>query len=251
MLVYDWNIKSKAESGNKFVKANYQVYNVRMLATILIIEDDLELQKYLKQSLTNSDFNVRTAKNGTSGLELFTKIHPDLILLDLTLPDIDGDSVCRQIRQDDESVPVIMLTAKDDVSDKVKGLSSGADDYVTKPFNIDELVARIKTRLRVSGDSGIIQIADLVLDPTKIEVKRAGQVINLTPQEFKLLEYLMKNKGKVLTREMILNRIWLMSPDIETRVVDVYMGYLRKKVDSGFDHNLLHSIRGFGYTIKE
>jgi two-component system OmpR family response regulator len=131
-------------------------------------------------------------------------------------------------------------------------LSAGADDYITKPFVADELLARIKTRLRnIQGESKTIKVGDLELDTQTIEVKRAGKLITLTPQEFKLLEYLMNNKGIVLTRDMILNRIWLYSPDVESRVVDVYMGYLRKKIDGNSKHPLLHSIRGFGYTIKD
>lgn len=223
-----------------------------MLATVLVIEDDQDLQTYLKKTLTESDFNVKSAVTGVSGVEAVEKVNPEIVLLDLTLPDIDGESVCQQIRHNHPDLPIIMLTAKDAVSDKVKGLSSGADDYITKPFNPEELVARIKTRLRGSNAiSNVIKIGDLELDSNKVEVKRAGKEISLTPQEFKLLEYLMLNKGKVLSREMILNRIWLFSPDIETRVVDVYIGYLRKKIDSGFERQLIHSIRGFGYTIKD
>lgn len=223
-----------------------------MLASIVVIEDDLDLQKYLKQVLTNNDFTVKSAMNGATGLESVKKVNPDLVLLDLTLPDIDGEAVCREIRKTHPQLPIIMLTGKSETADKVSGLSSGADDYVTKPFDIDELLARIKTRLRVGGsENAVIKIADLEMDTDRIEVRRGGKVITLTPQEFKLLEYLMINKGKVLTREMILNRIWLFSPDIETRVVDVYMGYLRKKIDSGHKRPLLHSIRGFGYTIKD
>jgi DNA-binding response OmpR family regulator len=145
-----------------------------------------------------------------------------------------------------------MLTAKDSVGDKVSALNAGADDYVTKPFSIDELMARIKTRLRnTSGQKSSIKVGELELNTQTVQVTRSGKEIVLTPQEFRLLEYLMKNKGIVLSREMILNRIWMMSSDVDTRVVDVYMGYLRKKIDAGFNKPLLHSIRGFGYTIKD
>jgi len=150
-------------------------------------------------------------------------------------------------------LPVIILTARDSISDIVQGLNLGADDYITKPFVADEFLARIKARLRrQGGDSdALLKVADLELNNKTLEVKREGQIIQLTPQEFKLLQYLMNNKGRILTREMILNRIWLYSSDVETRVVDVYMGYLRKKIDNNHPKKLLHSIRGFGYVIKE
>lgn len=150
-------------------------------------------------------------------------------------------------------MPVIILTARDSISDIVQGLNLGADDYITKPFVADEFLARIKARLRrQGGDSdALLKVADLELNNKTLEVKREGQIIQLTPQEFKLLQYLMNNKGRILTREMILNRIWLYSSDVETRVVDVYMGYLRKKIDNNHPKKLLHSIRGFGYVIKE
>ena len=152
-----------------------------------------------------------------------------------------------------KDLPVIILTARDSISDIVQGLNLGADDYITKPFVADEFLARIKARLRrQGGDSdALLKVADLELNNKTLEVKREGQIIQLTPQEFKLLQYLMNNKGRILTREMILNRIWLYSSDVETRVVDVYMGYLRKKIDNNHPKKLLHSIRGFGYVIKE
>lgn len=223
-----------------------------MVPHIVVIEDDADLQKYLQELLTEQNCSVRVASSGALGLSMIKKAEPNLVLLDLTLPDMDGQGLCKEIRKEFPDIAIIMLTAKDEVSDKVKGLMSGADDYLTKPFAADELIARIKVQLRRSiGDKTTITIADLELDPKKIEVKRAGKVISVTPQEFKLLEYLMNNKGVVLSREMILSRIWMYSPDVESRVVDVYMGYLRKKIDSGHKKKLLHSIRGFGYTIKD
>jgi two-component system, OmpR family, response regulator ArlR len=223
-----------------------------MIPYVLVVEDDKDIQEYLKALLTENGYAVKTASTGVSALNLINKSEPDLIVLDLRLPDISGESVCTQIRKDYPSLPIIILTAKDSVSDKIRGLGLGADDYITKPFIAEELLARVKTRLRVkSGERGKMRIADLELDPQKVQVKRGSKNINLTPQEFKLLEYLMNNKGIVLTRDMILNRIWLYSPNVESRVVDVYMGYLRKKIDYGFPKKLLYSIRGFGYTIKE
>lgn len=223
-----------------------------MIPYILVIEDDKDVQQYTKELLTENGFSVKTASTGVAAVSLLKKSEPDLLVLDLKLPDITGESVCTEARKLYPEVPIIMLTAKDTLSDKIRGLGLGADDYITKPFVADEFIARIKARLRNRvNDKAVVSVGDLELDTKQVLVKRSGKAIHLTPQEFKLLEYLMNNKGIVLTRDMILNRIWLYSPDVESRVVDVYMGYLRKKIDSGFDRKLLHSVRGFGYTIKE
>ncbi len=224
-----------------------------MLNNILIIEDDSGLQKYLKEFLIDNGFTANIAGDGVTALRIIKKSPPDLAILDLGLPDMTGESVCLEIRKNYPNLPVIILTAKDTVADVVAGLNLGADDYVTKPFVADELLARITARLRNQNTSkdNKLTVADLELDNKTFEVSRNGTQIQLTPQEFKLLEYLMNNKGRILTREMILNRVWLYSPDIETRVVDVYMGYLRKKIDQDFEKKLLHSVRGFGYMIKD
>lgn len=224
-----------------------------MVSKILIVEDDTGLQKYLKELLLENEYSPQAASDGISALNILAKLPPDLVILDLGLPNMSGESVCQEIRKRYPDLPVLILTARDSVSDIVQGLSLGADDYMTKPFVAEELLARIKVRLRRSNreiDSKL-RLGDLVLDSKTFEVQRGNKVIQLTPQEFKLLEYLMHNKGRILTREMILNRVWLYSQDIETRVVDVYMGYLRKKIDGRFDRKLLHSVRGFGYMIKE
>ncbi len=194
---------------------------------------------------------MKTAPDGVTALELLKKTQPDLVLLDLNLPNITGESICLEIRKNYPGVRVIILTAKDTTPDIIQGLNLGADDYITKPFVADELLARIQARLRHGGTNAKIKIDDLELDNNTLEVKRANKPIKLTPQEFKLLHYLMNNKGRILTRDMILNRIWPSSYDIETRVVDVYMGYLRKKIDNGYRKKLIHSARGFGYMIKE
>lgn len=220
--------------------------------SILVVDDDLGIQKYLRELLLDNGFSVRIASDGVEALNSIEKLEPDLVLLDLGLPNMSGESVCLEIRKKYPDLPVIILTAKDTVSDIVGGLELGADDYMTKPFVADELLARIKARLRTTSDGqNTLKVDDLELDNKTLEVKRDGKLIQLTPQEYKLLHYLMGNKGRILTREMILNRVWLYSPDIETRVVDVYMGYLRKKIDNEFDKKLIHSIRGFGYMVKE
>lgn len=223
-----------------------------MVHTILVVEDDKGLQKYLKELLLDNGYAVHTASDGIQALEYFKQAEPDLMVLDLGLPNMGGEAVCQEVRKKHKELPIIILTAKDSVNDIVQGLNLGADDYMTKPFVADEFLARIKARLRKQGDGEtMLKVADLELNSKTLEVKRNGKQIQLTPQEFKLLQYLMSNKGRILTREMILSRIWLYSSDVETRVVDVYMGYLRKKVDTDYPKRLLHSVRGFGYVIKE
>lgn len=222
-----------------------------MVNKILIVEDDSGLQKYLKELFLDNQFSIQIVSDGIAALNAVNKSAPDLVILDLGLPNMSGESVVQELRKKYPEMPVIILTAKDSVSDIVNTLNMGADDYMTKPFVADELLARVKARLRRGDADTKLRVADLELDERTMEVKRGKKDIQLTPQEFKLLEYLMRNKGRVLTREMILNRVWLYSQDIETRVVDVYMGYLRKKIDKDFDKGLIQSIRGFGYVIKE
>ena len=223
-----------------------------MIPSILIVEDDKDFQKFLRGLLIKNGYNVQTTEKGINAINMINKLEPDLLILDLNLPDMHGESVCTEVRKDHPNVPIVMLTSKTSTSEKVEGLSMGADDYITKPFIADEFIARVKARLRNKDNAGLkIKIGDLELDSKKIEVRRAGKLINLTPHEFKLLEYLMYNKGVVLTREMILNRIWSYSLNVESRVVDVYMGYLRKKIDSNSKKKFIYCIRGFGYTIKD
>lgn len=223
-----------------------------MLKSILVVEDDDGIQQFLKELLIEDGYSVQIAADGIAALNALKKATPDLVVLDLGLPNVSGETVCMEIRKNYPELPVIILTAKDSVTDIVHGLNIGADDYMTKPFVGEELLARVQARLRDRGEnSTILKVADLELNDKTLEVKRASKPLKLTPQEFKLLQYLMHNKGRILTRDMILNRIWPSSFEIETRVVDVYMGYLRKKIDEGNDKKLLHSVRGFGYTIKE
>lgn len=223
-----------------------------MTTSVLVVEDDSGLQNYLKELLLDNGYAVYTVGDGVAALNYLQKTTPDLVVLDLGLPNMSGEAVCQEVQKKYPGLPIIILTAKDSTSDIVRGLDLGADDYMTKPFVAEELLARIKARLRSQGaDETKLTVDNLELDTKTLEVKRDSEAIQLTPKEFKLLEYLMRNQGRILTREMILNRIWLYSPDIETRVVDVYMGYLRKKVDNGSPKKLIHSVRGFGYMIKE
>lgn len=223
-----------------------------MKASILIVEDDKGVREYLRNLLVENGFQVRSTDKGTEALPMVDEQEPNLVVLDLQLPDITGESVCQELKKEYPHIPVIMLTAKTSDIDKLRGFNVGADDYITKPFVADEFLARLRARLRpILSTTQVLEIGDLSLDPQKIEVKRGENNIHLTPQEFKLLQYLMQNKGIVLNREMILNRVWSYTYDVDTRVVDVYMGYLRKKIDAEFDKKLIHSVRGFGYTLKE
>lgn len=218
-----------------------------MIATILVVEDDQDIQEYISQLLIDNNYNVITAPNGAAALKLIKRTQPDLVLLDLGLPDISGESIVMQLVKEYPDLRIIILTAKDSPENKVNGLNLGADDYLTKPFNAEELLARIQARLRrLTGSSHVLKIEDLELDTQTLIVSRAGKEIVLTPQETKLLQYLMQNKGRILTREMILNRLWMSAIDVDTRIVDVYIGYLRKKIDRNSPKKLIHSVRGFG-----
>lgn len=224
-----------------------------MSPVVLIIEDEEEIRQYILDLLQDHGFTPYAAATGTQGLKLVEKIDPEVVILDLKLPDIDGETVCKRIKSDHHDVKVVMLTAKGTPEQMARGLNLGADDYVAKPFSEDVLIARVKARLRRNQNNNEkLKIDDLVMDPQSHTVKRDKDEINLSPQEFKLLHYLMSNPGQVLTREMIISRIWGASPDIETRVVDVYIGYLRKKIDKPYQDkpNLIHSIRGFGYKME-
>ncbi len=223
-----------------------------MNKTILIVEDQKDVQKYLKEFLLDNDFMVLTASDGIEALNVIDKTKPDLVLLDLGLPNMSGESVCLEIRKKYPELKVIILSARNDTQDIIRGLDLGAEDYITKPFKLEELLARIKVRFRQeNGSNSVKKIADLELNIDTHQVKRAGKDLDLSPTEFKLLDYLMDNKGKVLTRDMILAKIWFTSSEIETRSVDVYIGYLRKKIDSNNPKKLIHSIRGFGYSIRD
>jgi len=220
--------------------------------SILIVEDDAGIRKYLEEILIENRFTIQSTAEGTKALEMVESFMPDLILLDLKLPDIAGETVCKQIAKDYPNIAIIILTAKDATANIVEGLDLGADDYVTKPFTTEELIARVKARLRSRGATGnTLKVGDLELNTQTFHVARNGSEVKLTPQEFKLLSYLMANKNQVLTREMILNRIWEHSQDVETRVVDVYIGYLRKKIDTSGRKKLIHSLRGFGYVMRD
>lgn len=219
--------------------------------TLLIIEDDKNLQEYLKELFVEEGFSVKSLDDGTKAIETIDKIEPDLVILDLGLPLVQGESVLIQIKKERPGLPILVLTGKNTPLDKINAFEIGADDYLTKPFISEELVLRVRARLKENKpESHLIKVEDLQIDTESMEVKRGTRKIELTPQEYKLLEHLMNNKGKVLSRETLLNRIWPNSFDIETRVVDVYISYLRKKIDKNSKRKLIQSVRGFGYSIR-
>jgi len=222
-----------------------------MNKNILVVEDDNSIRNYLKELLSDRGYVVTQASSGIKALELLEKSQIDLALLDLTLPDISGETICQECRKRFPEVKIIILTAKEGVQNIVHGLQMGADDYITKPFTIEELLARIQARLRsAETQAEIIKIKDLEINSQIYTVTKKGKQIDLTPQEFKLLHFLAINKNKVMTRDIILSKIWFFSPEVDTRVVDVYIGYLRKKIELPSEQKIITSVRGFGYMLK-
>ena len=220
---------------------------------ILLVEDDKKVASFIRKGLEEEGYAVDVAAEGEAGLFMgLDRLH-DLIILDVMLPKKPGFQVLRELRQAKVATPVLMLTARDTVEDKVQGLDAGADDYLTKPFVFAELLARVRAllRRRAEARSPRLQVADLVLDPATRSVTRGVQPITLTNREFALLEYLMRNAGRVLTRTAITEHVWDYDFDSGTNVIDVYVNYLRKKIDAGHEPKLLHTVRGAGYVLRE
>jgi heavy metal response regulator len=220
---------------------------------ILVIEDEKKVANFIERGLKEEYYAVDVAYDGENGIYMAEVNEYDLIILDVVLPIKDGISVCKELRKKKVCVPVLMLTAKDEIQDKVLGLDSGADDYVTKPFAFEELLARVRALLRRKNQNitTILKIADLELNQLTHEVKRAGKEIALTMKEYNLLEYLMLNANQTITRTMISEHVWNESFDSFTNVIDVYVNYLRNKIDKGFKKQLIHTVRGIGYILKE
>lgn len=225
-----------------------------MAERILLVEDEEKLARMVEMELKYEGYQVEKALDGRKGLELALGGSFDLVLLDIMLPQLSGMEVLRRLRRESQ-VPVIMLTARDSVVDKVAGLDSGADDYITKPFAIEELLARIRAALRSKGGPGTqnvpLSAGPLVMDVDKHQVTVRGRDVELTKKEFDLLRHLLENKGRVLTRETLLDAVWGFDFVGETNSVDVYIRFLRSKLDDAFDLKLIHTVRGVGYVIKE
>lgn len=219
---------------------------------ILVIEDEAKVGAFIRRALEEESAAVDLCADGGEGLEWALGGSYDAIVLDLMLPNMPGLEILKRIRKEGLQTPVLILTARSQVDQRVQGLDAGADDYLTKPFAIEELLARIRVLLRRgSGEAkGILQVDDLVLNPASREVTRGGQRIELTSKEYALLEYLMRNHGRVLTRPMISEHVWNLDFDTFTNVIDVYVNYLRNKIDRGHERKLIHTVRGSGYVLR-
>ena len=219
---------------------------------ILLVEDESKVARFIARGLTADCFAVDTAADGNSGLDLANAYHYDLIILDLMLPGRSGTEVLQHLRRKDTNVPVLVLSARDGVADKVGHLELGADDYLTKPFAFAELLVRVKALLRRGpvNRASVIRVSDLELDRLSRRVTRGGRQIELTAKEYALLEYLMSNAGRVLSRSMIIEHVWDQSFDGVFSIVDVYLGRLRSKIDQSADHRLIRTVRGVGYSIS-
>ena len=221
---------------------------------ILVVEDERKVAKFIRQGLEEEGHAVEVAADGVAALDLLLDGPPyDLIVLDLMLPGRDGLGVLRSLRERSIDTPVLVLTARDALPDRVRGLDLGADDYLTKPFAFEEFLARVRALLRraTSRRDPVLRVGDLTLDPATRAVTRGRRRISLTTREHALLEYFMRNTGRVLTRPMIAEHVWGLDFDRESNIVDVYVGYLRRKIDADGEPRLLHTVRGAGYTLKE
>lgn len=221
--------------------------------TILVVEDEIKITRFIKKGLEMDHYTVETAYDGEEALEKIEVNDYDLIILDIMLPKLDGIEVCKRVREKKIEAPIIMLTAKDTVDDRVKGLDAGADDYLGKPFAFGELLARIRALLRreKSTKATKLKVADLTLNPATHEVFRGDKEIYLSSKEYRLLDYMMRRPGNVCTRTMIGEHIWGYNFNDDSNVIDVYISYLRKKIDTGFNNKLIHTIRDVGYKIQD
>jgi two-component system response regulator MprA len=220
---------------------------------VLVAEDDKSVRDSLVRALTFEGYAVSTAEDGAEALMAVVDGKPDVIVLDVLMPHVDGLTACRKLRERGDRTPVLMLTARHEVSDRVAGLDAGADDYLVKPFALDELLARLRALLRrtnMSGDDEALHVGDLSLDPARRQVRRGDRELELTKTEFDLLELLMYNAGIVLTREQIYERIWGFDFETSSKSLDVYISYLRRKTEEAGESRLIHTVRGVGYTAR-
>jgi DNA-binding response OmpR family regulator len=218
---------------------------------VLVVEDDVDIADVLRRSLRNEGYEVRTSADGIEALDVAAGFVPDLVVLDLGLPGLDGVEVCKRLRSDGD-VPILMLTARAETEDRVAGLDSGADDYLVKPFERKELLARIRALLRRRPPRGAasLEVGDRILNPDTREVKRGEREIELTNREFELLEFLMRNERLVVSRERLLDEVWGYDPMAATNTIDVFISNLRRKLEAGGESRLLHTKRGAGYVLK-
>jgi DNA-binding response OmpR family regulator len=219
---------------------------------VLVVDDEASVRNALERALRLEGFAVSTAAGGREALAAVAQRPPSVIVLDVTMPDVDGVSVVRRLRADGLDVPVCILSARDDVADRVAGLQAGADDYLVKPFAIAELTARLHALLRRRGEPGPgpVLVGDLVIDPRRHVATRAGRDLGLTRREFDLLEVLARHQGQVLSREQLLRLVWGYAADVETNVVDVFVGYLRRKLEAGGEPRMLRTVRGVGWVLR-
>lgn len=220
---------------------------------VLLIEDDITIARLLKEGLEDESYAVDVANDGSEGYRTAAADDYDVIILDIMLPEMNGYEVCRALRNDGDKTPILMLTARDTERDIVEGLDTGADDYLAKPFSFDVLLARIRALLRRPNEKleEILQVGDLKLDPSSKKVTRASQEINLTAKEYGVLEYLMRNKGKVLSKEQIISHVWDFDADVLPNNVELFIMFLRRKIDKPFKSKLIHTVSGFGYKLEE
>ena len=219
---------------------------------LLLVEDEKKVSSFIKKGLEEEGYAVDLASDGETGLEMGLDGVHDLIILDINLPGRDGLSVLKGLRRKKITTPVLLLTVRTAIEDRVIGLDTGADDYLTKPFAFEELLARVRALLRrqTEAETPLLEVADLTLDPARRLVIRGGDKIDLTTKEFALLDYLLRNRDRVLTRTMISEHVWDYDFDSMTNVIDVYVNYLRKKIDAGREPKLIHTVRGVGYVLK-
>ena len=224
-----------------------------MTSHILVIEDETKLAQFIELELKYEGYQITVATDGLTGLTSARESHPDLILLDWMLPGISGPEICRRLRLTGDKVPIILLTAKDEVSDRVAGLDAGADDYIVKPFSIEELLARIRANLRRTQEEAtdILQFNDLKLNRSTREVYRGDRLIELTAKEFDLLEYLLAHPRQVLTRDQILERVWGYDFMGDSNIIEVYIRYLRLKLEANQEERLIQTVRGVGYVLRD
>jgi len=243
------NISSSHESSAKLLRADGSPVRV------VVVDDESSLSDLLGMALRYEGWDVRTAADGHSALSIIREFRPDVVVLDVMLPDIDGLQVLKRMRADGRDIPVLFLTAKDALDDRIAGLTAGGDDYVTKPFSLEELVARLRGLIRRSTSvitdtvDPVLRVGELTLDEESYEVRRAGRIIELTATEFELLRFLMRNPRRVMSKAQILDRVWSYDFGGRSSIVEIYISYLRKKIDAGVTP-MIHTVRGVGYLIK-